>query len=58
MGIIGVSNFQKHLYAPLDQLDEVHLASPLGDDYLVKAGDILFVRSNGNPDLVGRSLFV
>ena len=24
----------------------------------MKAGDILFVRSNGNPDLVGRSLFV
>ena len=56
--IIGVSNFQKHLYAPLDDLDEVHLASPLSDDYLVQAGDILFVRSNGNPDLVGRSLFV
>jgi type I restriction enzyme M protein len=56
--IIGVSDFQANLYAPLDNLDKVHLASPLGDDYLVKAGDILFVRSNGNPDLVGRSLFV
>jgi type I restriction enzyme M protein len=56
--IIGVSDFQKHLYAPLDDLDEVHLASSLGAEYLVRAGDILFVRSNGNPDLVGRSLFV
>ena len=56
--IIGVSDFQANLYAPLDDLDQVHLASPLGDDYLVKAADILFVRSNGNPDLVGRSLFV
>jgi len=56
--IIGVSDFQTNLYAPLDDLDEVHLAAPLGDDYLVKTGDILFVRSNGNPDLVGRSLFV
>ena len=56
--IIGVSDFQANLYAPLDNLDEVHLNSPLGDDYLVKAGDILFVRSNGNPALVGRSLFV
>jgi len=56
--IIGVSDFQANLYAPLDRLDEVQLAAPLGDDYLVKAGDILFVRSNGNPDLVGRSLFV
>ncbi|MEQ1743245.1 MAG: N-6 DNA methylase, partial [Candidatus Nitrotoga sp.] len=56
--IIGVSDFQANLYAPLDNLDEVHLSAPLGEDYLVKAGDILFVRSNGNPDLVGRSLFV
>jgi type I restriction enzyme M protein len=45
-------------YAPLTDLDEVHLDSPLGDDYLVKEGDILFVRSNGNPDLVGRSVII
>ncbi len=56
--IIGVSDFKSNLYAPLDDLDEVHLEAPLADDYLVKAGDILFVRSNGNPALVGRSLFV
>ncbi len=56
--IIGVSDFQTNLYAPLADLDEVHLDAPLGADYLVKAGDILFVRSNGNPDLVGRSVIV
>jgi type I restriction enzyme M protein len=56
--IIGVSDFQKNLYAPLDDLDEVHLDAPLAQDYLVKEGDILFVRSNGNPDLVGRSVIV
>lgn len=56
--IIGVSDFQNNLYAPLANLNEVHLDEPLSDDYLVKAGDILFVRSNGNPDLVGRSLFI
>ena len=56
--IIGVSNFQNNLYAPLVDLEEIHLGSPLGNEYLVRAGDILFVRSNGNPELVGRSLFV
>ncbi len=56
--IIGVSDFQANLYAPLADLDEVHLDTPLADDYLVRGGDILFVRSNGNPDLVGRSLIV
>ncbi len=56
--IIGVSDFQKLLYAQLDDLDEVHLSSPLRKEYLLQSGDILFVRSNGNPDLVGRSMFV
>ncbi len=56
--IIGVSDFQNNLYAPLDNLDEVHLNAPLAEDYLVKTGDILFVRSNGNSALVGRSVIV
>jgi type I restriction enzyme M protein len=56
--IIGVGDFHANLYAPVEDLDEVHLDVPLSDEYLVKGGDILFVRSNGNPDLVGRSLFV
>jgi type I restriction enzyme M protein len=56
--IIGVRNFQSNLYAPLQDLDEVNLDGPLPDDYLVRGGDILFVRSNGNPQLVGRSLIV
>ena len=58
MKIIGVSDFKNNLYAPLEALDEVHLDAPLTDDYLVRDGDILFVRSNGNPDLVGRSIIV
>jgi type I restriction enzyme M protein len=56
--IIGVSDFQANLYAPLADLEEVHLDAPLKDEYLVRNGDILFVRSNGNPDLVGRSVIV
>jgi len=56
--IIGVSDFQSNLYAPMSELDEVQLDVPLGEDYLVRDGDILFVRSNGNPDLVGRSIII
>ena len=56
--IIGVSNFKTNLFAPLADLDEVHLNAPLSDEYLVREGDILFVRSNGNPDLVGRTVLV
>jgi type I restriction enzyme M protein len=56
--IIGVSDFQDNLYAPLADLEEVHLNAPPANEYLVRDGDILFVRSNGNPDLVGRSVIV
>jgi len=56
--IVGVADFQTNLYAPMTGLDEIQLDAPLGEDYLLKPGDILFVRSNGNPDLVGRSLII
>jgi type I restriction enzyme M protein len=56
--IIGVSDFRKNLYAPLSDLEEIQVDAPLAEDYLVKTGDILFVRSNGNPNLVGRSIIV
>jgi type I restriction enzyme M protein len=56
--IIGVRDFRTNLYAPLSELSEIHPDTPLTDDYLVKDGDILFVRSNGNPDLVGRSVII
>ena len=56
--IIGVSDFQSNLFVPVERLAEVHLDSQIGEDYLVKAGDIVFVRSNGNPELVGRSMIV
>jgi type I restriction enzyme M protein len=56
--IIGVGDFQKSLNAPVESLKQVHLEKDLGADYLVKEGDIIFVRSNGNPDLVGRSIIV
>ncbi len=54
--IVGVGDFQKHLHVPVTTLDEVHLDEPLGEEYFLKPNDVLFVRSNGNPDLVGRSM--
>ena len=56
--IIGVGDFQANLYAPMEDLDEIQIDSPITNDYLVREGDILFVRSNGNPDLVGRSIII
>ena len=56
--IVGVSDFQNNLTVPVDRLNSVTIADQISDEYLLRAGDIIFVRSNGNPDLVGRSMLV
>jgi type I restriction enzyme M protein len=54
--IVGVSDFQSNTLVPSESLASIQLDAPVGQDYLLQPGDILFVRSNGNPDLVGRSM--
>lgn len=56
--IVGVSDFQSNWLVPSDSLSSIHLDAPVGPDYLLRPGDVVFVRSNGNPDLVGRSMLV
>jgi type I restriction enzyme M protein len=56
--IVGVSDFQSYWLVPADSLSSIRLDTPIGADYLLQPGDIVFVRSNGNPDLVGRSMLV
>ncbi|MEO8299096.1 MAG: restriction endonuclease subunit S [Burkholderiales bacterium] len=56
--IIGVKDFQNHFWAPLDDLDSVTLDGDLGDADRVAKDDILTVRSNGNPELIGRCMVV
>ncbi|AUH66861.1 N-6 DNA methylase [Paracoccus zhejiangensis] len=56
--IVGVSDFQSNTLVPSDGLATIQPDAPVGQDYLLQPGDILFVRSNGNPDLVGRSMLV
>jgi type I restriction enzyme M protein len=56
--IVGVGDFQANWLVPSDNLSSVQLDAPVGHDYLLQPGDVLFVRSNGNPDLVGRSMLV
>lgn len=56
--IIGVSDFGDKLIPEYGTLGEINPDGIIkADDYLEK-GDILFVRSNGNKNLVGRSLFI
>jgi len=56
--VVGVKDFQQNTYVPMDSLDEVSLAAPPGAESLLQGGDLLFVRSNGSADLVGRSMIV
>jgi len=56
--IIGVKDFQNHFWAPIDDLDSVTLDGSLSTTDTVVPGDILAVRSNGNPELIGRCMVV
>jgi len=54
--IVGVKDFQKRYWVPENDLVEVSLDGQLNDTDLLQEGDILAVRSNGNPQLIGRTL--
>lgn len=56
--VINVKNFQSHFIATFKDLDEVNPDGIIRESDLLRKGDIIFVRSNGNRELIGRSLFV
>jgi type I restriction enzyme, S subunit len=56
--IVGVKDFQSSFWAPLDKLDTVTTDGLLPDGDMLKENDVLFVRSNGNVELIGRCLLV
>jgi len=55
LNFLGVSNFKSRKFISSEaQLDKIYLADFPNDDYLLKKDDLVFVRSNGSKDLVGR----
>lgn len=54
--ILGVGDFQKTFYLNTDNLNKIKY-SDLDENYLLKNGDLIFVRSNGNKELIGRVLY-
>lgn len=56
--LLGVSHFKDRLIAPISDLEEIRVNETINENYLLKKGDIVFVRSNGNKELVGRSLII
>lgn len=55
--IIGVSNFKNYHYPQYNELSEVKREIVRDNDLLLN-GDIIFVRSNGNKELVGRCMLI
>lgn len=56
--ILGVKDFQQNYWAPLDDLDSIIADGILPDTDTLTQNDIVFVRSNGNPELIGRCLLI
>jgi type I restriction enzyme S subunit len=54
--IVGVKDFQKSFWVPSQNLDTVTIDGKLSESDLLRQGDILAVRSNGNPELIGRCI--
>lgn len=54
--IVGVKNFKNKFWVPFEELETVILDGEMSEGYQLKKGDIITVRSNGNPQLIGRTL--
>jgi type I restriction enzyme, S subunit len=56
--IVGVSDFKdRSQLEDTDGLATIRVSEVVRDGELLKAGDLLFVRSNGNRELIGRCLY-
>lgn len=56
--VIGVADFQDYTSISFKNLTEINPDGVVGEEDMLKDGDILFVRSNGSKELVGRSLYI
>jgi len=56
--VVGVSDFQDYTKPRYDDLEQINPKGIVTERNILRAGDIVFVRSNGNRELIGRSLFI
>jgi type I restriction enzyme S subunit len=56
--IVGVKDFQNNFWIHEEQLDSVTLDGDLREIDILRKGDILTVRSNGNKELIGRCVLI
>jgi type I restriction enzyme S subunit len=56
--VISVGNFGDRMSPDYDSIGEIDPSGVAGDNDLLHDGDILFVRSNGNRELVARVMYI
>jgi type I restriction enzyme, S subunit len=56
--VVGVSDFQDYTKPRYAELEQINPEGIVTERNLLHDGDIVFVRSNGNRELIGRSLFI
>jgi type I restriction enzyme S subunit len=56
--VVGVSDFQDYTKPRYSELEEINPAGIVTERNILRDGDIVFVRSNGNRELIGRSLYI
>jgi len=56
--VVGVSDFQDYTKPRYDELEQINPDGIVTERNILRNGDIVFVRSNGNRKLIGRSLFI
>lgn len=56
---LGVGDFQDNfILDKLDMFSDIIKVDEISEEYMLKDGDIIFVRSNGSKELVGRAVMV
>lgn len=53
---LGVGDFKSNRFIKSENLSEINIVESISEEYLLKDGDIILVRSNGNKALIGRSI--
>ena len=56
--VINVADFKDRMYPDYISLGELDINSKWPKECFLKNGDIIFVRSNGNKALIGRSIYI
>jgi len=56
--VLGVSDFQDYLKPRYAELQQINPEGVVTERNILEDGDIVFVRSNGNRELIGRSLLI